>query len=434
MSLVDDIVVKMVFDDATSIDITARNYLMGYNTLLEMDTSNEALTGSISANELNISLFNDEGLFTPSNPNSPYFNKMGYGVKLVVTNGGLKVGTFYVTKWDAPNKPSSKRVSITAVDRLQGVLNNPVSITVLERDVMVKDYLTRLLTSVGVLTEDLVIDQTLTQVLAYTIVEGKKLSEILNSISNSADCYIYTNADDKIVARSKEVTGVSMHEISGASNLYSFNPAKSVLQSSNTLVLNYTNPSMSDVKELISMKGKDVAVGSQEFTNLKVTDGNIYDIDSVKALATNKISVSSLACTHTSIDFSIDVLFAEKIDISVFGRTIVLNDRTFILKDDLLIAKQGRSELSIDCRLVQDDNTASVLANKIWSRVNLDTPFILANTIDSDLIYNLGDIVNVVSQSANLTYLGYAHSIKSTWNGGDGIRVEIGIKALSAQD
>ena len=111
------------------VKITNDDFLISFNLLEELGSDAEANPiGDVSANELDIVLYNKDGIFSPANLNSPYYGLMRSGLKVVVKLRPApdaewdEVGTFYVSDWYA--EVTGMQASVTCFDKLYDALNS----------------------------------------------------------------------------------------------------------------------------------------------------------------------------------------------------------------------------------------------------------------------------------------------------------------------
>ena len=116
--------------------VTRSDYLIDAELLEEAGAEDSNPLGAISANELSFSLYNDSGIFSPTNTNSPYYGKIKTNVPIIpymkpeldeVTDvNWIKMGKYYVSDWNAT--VTGAAASITAEDKLQQVFLEPAPV------------------------------------------------------------------------------------------------------------------------------------------------------------------------------------------------------------------------------------------------------------------------------------------------------------------
>ena len=75
-----DVLLEFYFT-SNPVEITNHDYLISFNLLEELGSDAEDNPiGSVSANELDIVLYNEKGIFSPTNIDSPYYGLMRKGM------------------------------------------------------------------------------------------------------------------------------------------------------------------------------------------------------------------------------------------------------------------------------------------------------------------------------------------------------------------
>ena len=97
-----------VYLNSTPLIVTKDDYLIDATILLEACSDGDSPFGNVTANQLNCTLLNLNGLFSPTNSDSIYYGKIKKGLKIEVyikpvDNDEVEydpLGIFYVTDWD----------------------------------------------------------------------------------------------------------------------------------------------------------------------------------------------------------------------------------------------------------------------------------------------------------------------------------------------
>ena len=95
-----------IYLDETPLEVTKQNYLIDSSWLEEGSADSSNPFGAVSSNELSFRLYNDNGIFSPTNPSSPYFGKIRNGIKVIpyINVEGTEweqLGEYFVTDWEA---------------------------------------------------------------------------------------------------------------------------------------------------------------------------------------------------------------------------------------------------------------------------------------------------------------------------------------------
>lgn len=439
MGLVNSLKVRIHFNDSLYLDVfsNSTSYLLDLDIKSEFDNSPEFLIGELSSNLINIKLLNENDLFNPMNTESPYSEFIKEGIKLEVFSGVEPEGTFYVSSWQTPSVFGTRAILITGVDRLQSLLNTPVNLLEFDSSSSVKVILEKILDSLGITSSEYDISADLDMILNYVVVRGANLSSVLNDISKAADCYIYVSKDNKIVAKPKNIVGAYLEKYSTDSDdtitnngtVLDLNQFFGSTINCNRLKVNYTLVEPSGTSQLKVIK-LDLVPGLNDFTAISI-DSTIYDIDNI--IINNDCIITNLKLMQSTMDISIlnNTINNISVDVILYGRTLTMTD-SFVIKDDVDdIVSRGLNELVVTSSLIQSKEYASELVDILWARSSYSVPYIKFNlhlTNQSDLQRDLGDILNIVSPSGKVDFIGYIHSMHTFWVNGDTLKIEIVLK------
>ena len=161
--------------------ITKDNYLIDATLLEEIGAEDSNPLGTISANELSFSLYNSDGIFSPTNTNSPYYGKIKTNVPIIpymrpettdnTEVNWIKMGEYYVSNWSA--SVTGIDAFITAEDELQQVfLEKSPSIPV-GLNKKQAEFFQEVFNALGYTAK---ISRDLNDVLLYTFTEGEQKS------------------------------------------------------------------------------------------------------------------------------------------------------------------------------------------------------------------------------------------------------------------
>ena len=71
----------LIYFTSVPLEVTKSNYLVSSSVLEESSKLSDSPFGTITSNELTLSLFNESGLFNPQNTSSPYYGQIKKGIK-----------------------------------------------------------------------------------------------------------------------------------------------------------------------------------------------------------------------------------------------------------------------------------------------------------------------------------------------------------------
>ena len=422
-NFLDSITIDLYLSDNTIMHLTSLNYLCDLQLSKSLDSSLTSLIGKVSTNTLLLGLNNLSSTFSTT---SPLYSKIVKGAKLVLKDGAVVKGTFYITDYDAPE--DEPKATIKAVDRMYYILNQTVEELEIEREKDVKDFIKELLVSQGISEEKVSVDETITGTLNYGIATGQKVSEVLNDFCLATDTYIYMDAAENVVVKSRKITGEVEQTLTHDADLYELTTVKSFKQSYNTLILGYGRTSISAVSELLKLNEEIVNGQETLILNNNAVKKAIYDIDHIKI--PEDFDLVDINCSQKVVNISVQntTLMELPCEIVVYGRNLEIVE-SFVEKQDEGIA--DRNELKLQSKLIQDKATADSIATTLYDRMSLEIPNMKVGIMPDDFTIELCKIIRVLTDKIDFT--GYVHSFDYTISEGD-VDLKIGLKAIEDEE
>lgn len=428
------ITVNINIPESSPFVLTQNDYIKGFSLLYEVDAEIEKIYSAISANELNLTLINKGSVFSLENTESPLYGVLKNGAELEVfetlSSEPISRGKFYIVDYDAPLNAMSSTFSIRAVDKLQSILNKDISLEQVSRSLSMYDYFLQIFSSLGFKSEDLLIDEDLKAIfLNFSIFNGRKMAEILNSCCKASDCMIFVDSMGRINIKQKKMVGTPVKHFT-TSNIISLDISKSLTYDYNTLKLGYVAANISENMELLNCTLQCPA-GDYSFKDLELSKDNVYDIDNIMVRSSSGVVITGCSYSQALLTLDVNNPATEEVnlDVVVIGRTIETATAYITTKNETDIGVNGDKSLDITSESVQDAAYATTLSAIYWERLNDHIPYITLKTRSNSLQFMPCMIVDVKEPvKAKLDYLGYIHSVKYEWFGGDAFSVDIGIK------
>lgn len=421
-NFIDNITIDFYLSDSTIFHMTSNDYLCDIQFNKSLDNDLRALIGKVKANTLLIGLNNISSTFSLTNDTSPLYQKIGKGTKAVLKDGVKVKGTFYIIDYDAPEEET--KAIIKVVDQLYYILNQTVRELEISREKSVKDFIKEVLISQGIAEEKIIVDESLTGTLNYSIASGQKVSEVLNEFCLATDTYIYMDANENVVIRSRKISGSAEETLTHTENLYELAIGKSYKSSYNTLILGYGRTSISAVNELLKLQEEVVSGQEIRQLNNNIVEKPIYDIDHFKI--TEEFELIDFNCSQKEINISIQNTSLEDLpcEIVIHGRNLEIVE-SYVERQDIGVS--DRNELKLESKLIQDKSTADSVATTLYNRMNVVIPNIQVSIMPNDFNIDLCKIIRILTDKIDFT--GYVHSFEYVISEGE-VDLKIGLKEI----
>ena len=320
-----DVKIQVYFDETPTTFYTS-DYLIDLDLIEESATETKNPMGAISANELSFSLANINDVFTPSNPNGPYYGKIKTGVivkpficctlsNLHITKDNddgvvwIPLGEFKVTGWIA--KAGSLVADVTAMDSMQDLLSKTMPRMQTMKNATYESALKAFFKVLGI-TEYIIEKGLDTSVIPFIPFESSDtVPNVLQKFSEAAICAIYANRNNKTVVRPFKA-GEPVVDFTDANQIISIDTQQSILKTYNGVNLTYYHLQPSAVAELLNVKNLTAPAGVSNhgpFTFSKP----LYRISGVQTYADGSYMVPILSFDACSSDIKINVSNGEAV-------------------------------------------------------------------------------------------------------------------------
>lgn len=409
----------MTFKDLTTYTIDDVNSKI-IDFKLEEETANEITTpiGVVSSNTIDVWLLNNDDLFTISNTDSPLYGKMGRDVKIELsysTDNVLynPIGTFFTTKWNNSSDVELRiRTKIHAVDRLQSLLNLPAPPIQVTNNITLREYTILFLEAIGLSSSDYIVDNTLTQIVDLSVLDGVLAGDIFNSIATAGFAFIYSNRDGKVLVsdRRKENIvsyGVTDNNVSGIG----FGP--SYANSYSVIRVNYGRVALTDVELMLKLPKINVPTGLKSFKNLKLDKRNLVDLDQVAWTLTGDVVILNVSATQDTVSFDTfnNGVGAVDIGLKVYGRSVDIADTFEEKVYQTAVDSIGERVLNVDNKLLQNEFYAEELADRIFDNLIKEVPYVDFKLRNTSLDLKLEDVITVQHEKLKKNYIGKVQSL-----------------------
>lgn len=389
--------------------VTRSDYLIDAELLEEAGAEDSNPLGAISANELSFSLYNDSGIFSPTNTNSPYYGKIKTNVPIIpymkpeldeVTDvNWIKMGKYYVSDWNAT--VTGAAASITAEDKLQQVFLEPAPVIPVGLNKTQAAFFQEVFDALGYTAK---ISQSLNATLLYTFTEGEQ-KKYLQEMLQGAIAYCLCNKDGDIVVEPLDGNKPLRATITDADQIISVDAKQSIIKSYGGVELTYVLPQLTEAIQLLQVKEANVSPGVFTHNKVAFSKGPVKAVTNVYALTENK-EVTIVDYVNSPWDITLitrnESTTQATSDLVVYG--IAVDFVETILTDNV------SNVLKVKNRYIQSTEYASKYKEILEAFVNSDMPTLTLQVRGNPLL-NIGDKIRVQSANYNLDFTGILQRI-----------------------
>lgn len=401
----------LIYFTSVPLEVTKSNYLVSSSVLEESSKLSDSPFGTITSNELALSLFNESGLFNPQNTSSSYYGQIKKGIKIEAfirpdeVNDWDPLGVFYVTNWSTNS--SGMIADIVANDALYNVLNGSVPSLPVFRNVPVSlfmiSYFELFNLSVSV---DTSIDTVIPYIYSSVYSDNK---ELLSDVLNASLCECFCDHNGNIVVSSKLPTKSIRATFTDNDQVINATIKQSVTSSFDSVVVACNTGQESSETNLLNISDISIVPGTNHIDTTTLSSTPALSIKSVSTSGSEAVQVKSFKASAS--DFTCDLQSSSTLStsVSVIGTTLKT------VKS--YVGETSDSTLEIDNNFVQTITNANRIRKYGLSYIESSVPT-LDITVRGNPRLNLGDVIYVNSAKYQTKYTGRILNAQYEYSGG----------------
>lgn len=406
--------IEIYFDGAyqAPLVVDLSNYLITWTIMEEACGSSGVPWGSVSSNEFNFTMYNQDDLFNPANKNSPYYGKIKAGVMVKVYCRPVtaeyewdQLGMYFIAEWTTSQEGSV--VSITSYDLITDVTEGttvkmPVFMDV-QRPAFLRSFFNQLNISINYISDDY-----------STLPAGYHVGDnytFLNNVSEGMRVFIFCDHQGVITVQYMNKKLDVAHTLTDNDQIVEITTEHRITTDYNGIEVYLRVPqlvraSILTVKDFeVPPAGIDVT--DQQFNVLPVAGVTMARIPGMGKSA----RVDTFSATSSDIDYHVANLQTETMTVDIFfeGLTIETVDTRY--SDD------SSKLLSMNNIYVQTQEQFESAKRFMKAFVANKLP-IIEVTARGNPKYELGEKFKIVSSRYNLTFEGLLIRQSLNYNGG----------------
>ena len=307
--------ISIVFSDGRIYNIPMSDgitSLNNYCSSIDIDeqlyqSSSDNIIGNICGNTLSLELISKDGLLIPNNKSSSYYGFMNDTAYIEIyfnvidTETKIYMGRYYVDTWEGgADSSKSNEVSISAVDLFSKIKNIPLGKIRVKRNLSFIDYIKTIINNVNktlpenmkVLYDDDDLDiyrnSQYTWQMEYNNFDRDTLESLFNNIAKDSISYIWIDRDrhlktDHLLDDSAEE---SVSELSGSSNLLSYNVQTGDIDKYSGVSVKFINSISHAYDELLTINGVELYSNEDgnDFSDRQLSQSTVEDISLIQVV------------------------------------------------------------------------------------------------------------------------------------------------------
>ena len=382
--------------------------IVSFTVLEDMNSTADSPLSFVGANELSLSIKNENGEFSPHNEESPHNGKLLPEVKVKAfllleisenTYEEVPMGVYWTGEWKAPY--SGLTTTVTCYDLLYKLKQLPIPQLPIFFKKTIKDVTKTLFNALGLIeNEDYVIEAALAQRVPLGWLDGNRVADAFVTITEAGACTIGIDKQGKIFIRSLYQFNESNVAFTGHEQVMTPETELNYLKAYNKAEVLYKVPSIrSTVTEVMSVSTLIVQPGLNEYTGFVFSSIPVAAVTNIAITNGRGIEIQSASTGTRYLNFTLwsNHSQEQEVRLTVHGHLFNRADT------DVAYPTQPEDKiLIVDNALIQSKQVA--LEYRAVLQNFLDTPKMYINT---DLRGNPAvEVMDVVSYENPYDYLG----------------------------
>lgn len=411
-----DLKIDIYFDGLSELpfSVTRDTYIIDVNWLEEGSADSSSLFGDVSSNELSFRLYNENGMFSPTNASGQFFGKIKAGIPLILsirpehpkddTVNWEQLGVYYVGGWDA--QVTGTYADVVANDSWQTIFGRSLPTYPIALNKVWKDFLTEVFAVSGA---TVLVDNLLSETLPYAFVEDS-LKEFLKEAVAASLAYITSDKQGNPMIGAYTASRALRATLTDDNQVKSAVIKQSITRAYDGVALTYVVPQIAAVEPLVEMTGITVSPGQMNYSNIAFSKTPLWNVSLIKtASPSDTVNLVDYVATQSLISILVNSETETSFDLTVYGR--VLNLIEVLLTDD------ATKLLTINNKYIQDTTYALFYKNVMKAFID-NAVSVLTVSIRGNPLLNIGDKVVIQSTKYNLDFTGIIQRMSYAYDGG----------------
>ena len=400
-----------IYLDEIPLEVTKENYLIDASWLEEGSADSSNPFGAVSSNEFSFRLYNENGLFSPTNTSSIYFGKIRNGLKIVpfirtIDTDWQQLGEYFVTDWSAAI--TGTYADVTANDKWYQIFNSIAPNYPVLLNIPFKSLLSEVYTMMGYEVE---ISDELIEILPVAFIEGTPL-DFTQEILSGALAFCTCNKVGLPVIYPFSSSRNIRATITDSDQIKTVSAPQSTTKTYDGVELTYALPSYTESSKLVELTDLEVPAGYSNVLNVLSTSTPVLKHTLVSIQSTlEKISLVKYTASSQLLSFELfnpsEVTITASL--SMYGIPVIFTE--------VVLTDNGTSLLKINSRYIQTATYASKYKELLENVVDSTVPF-LNLSIRGNPLLDIGDRIQVSSAKYNLFFDGIIQRMAYTYDGG----------------
>jgi len=358
--------------------------------------------GSVSANELTLTLKNSNNEFIANNAASPYYSKLLPNL-LVIPFLGLKlpdesyeyirIGHYRTGDWLAPT--DSLEASVICQDEMFNTGQQDMPQIPNKQSTTIKEMFEIVFDSLGITIDNYIIDPTLTSEITLGWFSEGKVRDMLQSLAIGGACKVFATRYGELQVHNMYNVDSAVAILSDTDQIIKADMPEKYSKIYSAVSTTYKLPFIKASTQIVDIEEITIPNGGKTLTRQRFASGPIGSIEQINLVGATNSEIASI--TFGAWDMTVEISnsgSSEDIAIEVFGRSIETEDSEVVEQDGSLYAIVGEKTLNMTSDFIQTKARATAYTSSLLTLVK-DTDAYITAIIRGNPALHLDDVITV---------------------------------------
>lgn len=390
---------KIHFSPSEVLEVYKDKYLVSSSIFEESYKMADSPFGDVTSNELSFTLFNNDGIFNPSNTSGKYYGLIKKGVKIEAFIRPDEVdewdlmGVFYVTDWYTT--ASALTAEVTANDILHNVLNGPVPSMPVYRNIPFKEFVVIYFAYFGY---EVIVDDSINYIIPYVYTSSYSDNKsFLTDLMKSALADCICGHDGKIRILSKIADRVTRAKFTDNDQIVNVSIKQSITTNYDSVAVTCNKSQESTEQVLVDLADMMLTPGVNSTGKLSFSKQPALSIKSVSTDGNDSLKILSYEASAKD--------FVGNIRSTANTSTNLIVKGTVIDTVAITIGEAKETPLSIDSPFIQKEDVAETIRKYTEAYIEANLP-VLELQVRGNPKIELGSMIEVDSNFYKTKYTG----------------------------
>ena len=397
--------------------ITRDDYLVDADFLNESGADSTNPLNAISSDEITFRLYNENGLFNPSNTSGALYGKIKTKVLVIPSIrpvvdddevNWIQLGKYYVTDWRAAI--TGTIADVVANDKLFEVFNMVAPVMPIMEDITFYNFFRKYFRALKQLDTRVKVDESLLTTVPYAYTK-ESIIDSLQEMTQGAMAMCICNKEGIIAVESLTKQRSVRAILTDEDQIISADIQQTALKAYDGVELTYLYGQLTDQIEVLRLQNLTFQSGVSGLDKTAFTTTPVRVVSYCSVQAPENTYIRSYIATP----WDIKMTAVNETGEAITG-TVIVNGYAVNFVENYLV-DEGDKLLKIKNEFIQRKSYARTYKELLNRFVSNDIPT-LTLSIRGNPLLNIGDKVRVVSTKYNLDYTGIIQRLKYRYDGG----------------